>query len=106
MARYHGRNSSQITTAFFQDADSLDFLQFTDIFFSWQQSQRHWIAVDFSIAFVNGNGHLHGGVGVDRDYPVHRCYIYARQLELTLGGGAQQLRAIGKLLADEPAPAG
>ena len=49
--------------------------------------------------------HLHGGVGVDRDYPVHRCYIYARQLELTLGGGTPQLLTIGRMLADEPATA-
>jgi alkylation response protein AidB-like acyl-CoA dehydrogenase len=49
--------------------------------------------------------HLHGGVGVDRDYPVHRCYIYARQLELTLGGATPQLLTIGRMLADEPATA-
>lgn len=46
--------------------------------------------------------HLHGGVGVDRDYPLHRYYLGARQLELTLGGASRQLVALGRLLADEP----
>ena len=47
--------------------------------------------------------HLHGGVGVDREYPLHRYYTYARQLELTLGGASLQLIALGRLLAEEPA---
>ena len=47
--------------------------------------------------------HLHGGVGVDRDYPVHRYFLYARQLELTLGGATRQLLALGRILADEAA---
>ncbi len=44
--------------------------------------------------------HLHGGIGVDRDYPLHRYFLYAKQLELTLGGATQQLRRLGRLLAD------
>jgi acyl-CoA dehydrogenase len=47
--------------------------------------------------------HLHGGVGVDREYPLHRYFLYARQLDLTLGGTAQQLLLLGGILADEPA---
>ncbi len=43
--------------------------------------------------------HLHGGVGVDREYPLHRYYVYARQLELTLGAGTTQLRKLGRLIA-------
>jgi len=52
---------------------------------------------------VHAATHLHGGVGVDRDYPIHRHFLYARQLELTLGGGTQQLLALGRILADEAA---
>jgi alkylation response protein AidB-like acyl-CoA dehydrogenase len=44
--------------------------------------------------------HLHGGMGVDRDYPLHRYFLYAKQLELTLGGGTTQLRRLGKLIAE------
>jgi alkylation response protein AidB-like acyl-CoA dehydrogenase len=43
--------------------------------------------------------HIHGGVGVDREYPVHRYYIYARHLELMLGGSTHHLRRLGKLIA-------
>lgn len=43
--------------------------------------------------------HLHGGIGVDVDYPVHRYYLWARQIELTLGSGASALAAIGERLA-------
>ena len=45
--------------------------------------------------------HLHGGVGVDRDYALHRYYVYAKQLELALGGATAQLRSLGKMLAAE-----
>ena len=47
--------------------------------------------------------HLHGGIGVDRDYPLHRYFLYAKELELTLGGATAQLLKIGKALADHPA---
>jgi hypothetical protein len=41
-------------------------------------------------------------MGVDRDYPVHRFYLYAKQIELDLGGATQQLRTIGRILAEMP----
>jgi alkylation response protein AidB-like acyl-CoA dehydrogenase len=47
--------------------------------------------------------HLHGGIGVDVDYPVHRYYLWARQIELTLGSAAPQLETLGRLLAEAPA---
>jgi alkylation response protein AidB-like acyl-CoA dehydrogenase len=47
--------------------------------------------------------HLHGGIGVDRDYPLHRYFLYAKQLELTLGGATAQLLEIGRMLADQSA---
>jgi acyl-CoA dehydrogenase len=43
--------------------------------------------------------HLHGGMGVDRDYPLHRYFLYAKQLELTLGGTTTQLRKLGRIIA-------
>ena len=46
--------------------------------------------------------HLHGGVGVDRDYPLHRYFLQAKQLELQLGGTTPQLLALGELIASEP----
>jgi alkylation response protein AidB-like acyl-CoA dehydrogenase len=43
--------------------------------------------------------HLHGGIGADVDYPVHRYYLWSRQIELTLGSGAAHLAALGDRLA-------
>ena len=43
--------------------------------------------------------HLHGGIGVDVDYPLHRYFLWATQLELTLGGATRQLVRIGEGLA-------
>lgn len=50
---------------------------------------------------VHAAQHLHGGIGVDKEYPLHRLFLLAKQLELTLGGATQQLRTLGALLADE-----
>ena len=49
--------------------------------------------------------HLHGGIGIDIDYPLHRYYQWAKQIELCLGAGPVQLRALGALVAAEAAPA-
>jgi alkylation response protein AidB-like acyl-CoA dehydrogenase len=43
--------------------------------------------------------HLHGGIGVDVDYPVHRYYLWARQIGLHLGTGTAQLAKLGERLA-------
>ena len=42
-------------------------------------------------------------VYVDREYPVHRYFLYAKQLELTLGGTTPQLMKVGRILAAESA---
>jgi 3-oxocholest-4-en-26-oyl-CoA dehydrogenase beta subunit len=43
--------------------------------------------------------HLHGGIGVDTDYPLHRYYRLAKHLELTLGGATAHLLALGARMA-------
>ena len=45
--------------------------------------------------------HLHGGIGVDRDYPLFRYCLWAKQLELTLGGGKTYLTALGDAIAED-----
>ncbi len=47
--------------------------------------------------------HVHGGVGVDTDHPVHRYFLAAKQAEFALGGATGQLRRIGRELAETPA---
>jgi alkylation response protein AidB-like acyl-CoA dehydrogenase len=43
--------------------------------------------------------HLHGGIGVDLDYPLHRYCLWAKQLELDLGSSAHQLEKLGRWIA-------
>ena len=44
--------------------------------------------------------HLHGGIGVDIDYPLHRYFIRGQQIEQTLGTATRQLLRIGAHLAE------
>lgn len=43
--------------------------------------------------------HLHGGIGVDTDYPLHHYYLKSRHIELTLGGSHTHLMSLGERLA-------
>lgn len=43
--------------------------------------------------------HLHGGIGFDRDYPLLRYTLLARQWELVLGGAAEHQARLGAFLA-------
>ncbi|MGH9235418.1 MAG: acyl-CoA dehydrogenase family protein [Acidimicrobiales bacterium] len=52
---------------------------------------------------VHATAHLHGGVGVDRDYPLHRYFLLAKQLELLFGGATRQLVSLGGILDAEGA---
>ncbi|MEH6551348.1 MAG: acyl-CoA dehydrogenase family protein [Pseudomonadales bacterium] len=43
--------------------------------------------------------HLHGGMGIDRDYPLWRYCLWLRHNEMSLGGSAAQLAKLGARLA-------
>jgi len=43
--------------------------------------------------------HLHGGIGVDLDYPLHRFTLRGKQVEMALGGAGAQLARIGEVMA-------
>ena len=45
--------------------------------------------------------HLHGGMGSDIDYPIHRYFLWGVQIETTLGAGSAQLARLGELIAQE-----
>ncbi len=62
---------------------------------------KYW-AAEGGQRVVHAASHLHGGVGVDRDYPLHRYFLLTRQVELTLGSASESLRRLGRILADEP----
>ena len=44
--------------------------------------------------------HLHGGLGVDRDYTLFRYSLWSKQLELTLGSSAERLAQLGMRIAE------
>jgi alkylation response protein AidB-like acyl-CoA dehydrogenase len=62
---------------------------------------KYW-AAEGAQRVVHAAQHLHGGIGVDLDYPIHRYFRWAKVLELTLGGGAPSLRRLGASLVGAP----
>jgi alkylation response protein AidB-like acyl-CoA dehydrogenase len=62
---------------------------------------KYW-AAEGGQRVVHAAQHLHGGMGVDRDYPLHRYFLWAKHLELTLGGATPNLLKLGAMLAAEP----
>ena len=55
---------------------------------------KFW-AADGGQRVVHAAVHLHGGVGVDREYPLHRFFLNTKHIELTLGGATDQLLRLG-----------
>lgn len=43
--------------------------------------------------------YLHGGMGVDTDYPLHHWFLASKMLELQLGSASWQVTKLGRLLA-------
>jgi len=48
--------------------------------------------------------HLHGGIGVDVDYPLHRFFIWATRIEHELGSAPHQLEKLGARIAEKGLP--
>ncbi len=44
--------------------------------------------------------HLHGGMGADVDYPIHRYFLSSKPNEVALGGAQQMLALIGREIAE------
>ena len=58
----------------------------------WQASER-------GQRTVHATQHLHGGVGADITYPIHRYFLWGKQIELLLGGPSAQLARLGASIA-------
>lgn len=58
-----------------------------------------WFGSEGAHFVAHGAQHMHGGIGVDVDYPLHRYTLWNKHLEVTLGAGSRQLRALGARLA-------
>ncbi|WP_100497404.1 acyl-CoA dehydrogenase family protein [Geodermatophilus chilensis] len=58
-----------------------------------------WWAREGGLDVVHRVQHVHGGIGVDVDYPVHRHFLWGKQLAGTLGGPSAVLTRLGAVLA-------
>jgi 3-oxocholest-4-en-26-oyl-CoA dehydrogenase beta subunit len=66
-------------------------------------SAKFW-AADAGHRVAHTAVHVHGGIGIDTSYPLHRYFVAAKRAEFTLGGATAQLRRLGDVLArDLPA---
>jgi hypothetical protein len=59
-----------------------------------------WWAAEAGSRVVHTAQHLHGGIGSDVEYPVHRYFLWSKQNELLLGGASEQAARIGARLAE------
>ncbi|WP_306330083.1 acyl-CoA dehydrogenase family protein [Streptomyces venezuelae] len=59
-----------------------------------------WWASEAGKRVVHAGQHLHGGMGADLDHPVHRHFLWGRQLDAYLGCGTELLAELGDLLAE------
>src|SRR5262249_23684303 len=60
---------------------------------------KYW-AAEAGHRVVYAAQHLHGGIGLDTDYPVYRYFLWSKQIELTLGSATCQLERLGGLLEE------
>lgn len=58
-----------------------------------------WWACDAAHRVVATSQHLHGGMGADIEYPIHRFFLMAKQISYSLGNASKQLEQLGRLLA-------
>ncbi|TXC97724.1 acyl-CoA dehydrogenase family protein [Streptomyces sp. ISID311] len=62
-----------------------------------------WWAAEAGTRVVHTGQHLHGGIGADVEHPVHRHFLWGRQLAGYLGSGAEVLEELGQLLMSREA---
>ncbi len=59
---------------------------------------KFWTA-DAGARIAAAAQHLHGGIGVDLDYPIHRYFLWSKALEIALGGATYHLARLGRDMA-------
>jgi hypothetical protein len=60
-----------------------------------------WQAAERGQRAVHATQHLHGGMGADISYPIHRYFLWGKQIELLLGGPSAQLARLGADIAEQ-----
>jgi alkylation response protein AidB-like acyl-CoA dehydrogenase len=59
----------------------------------------HWWASEAGQRVVHATQHLHGGLGADIEYPIHRYFLWGKQIELMLQGPSAELARLGSMVA-------
>ncbi|WP_101758830.1 acyl-CoA dehydrogenase family protein [Oceanicoccus sp. KOV_DT_Chl] len=60
-----------------------------------------WYAAEAGHRVVYRTQHLHGGIGADIEYPIHRYFLWAKHVGMILGGRSVQIEKLGALLASD-----
>ena len=60
---------------------------------------KFW-AADAGNRIAHTGLHIHGGISIDVDYPIHRYFLWLKQIENTLGAATPELVRLGTMLAD------
>ena len=63
-----------------------------------------WWAAEGGQHCVHQTQHVHGGIGADVTYPVHRFFLWGKQIELMLGGASATMARLGDVLVGLEAP--
>jgi alkylation response protein AidB-like acyl-CoA dehydrogenase len=58
-----------------------------------------WWAAEGGHRVIHACQHLHGGIGSDLEYPIHRYFLWGKQLAVTLGAGSEQLAALADIVS-------
>ncbi len=72
---------------------------------AWREAivAKFW-AADAGSRIARATQHLHGGMGVDLDYPIHRYFLWSKSLELSFGAATPQLARLGRDMARSGPP--
>ena len=91
--QYVTTEASRVTTlnAAWRMAEGFDARQDVLVAMYWATEGGHSIVIACQ--------HLHGGIGADISYPVHRYFLWGIQISTELGGASQHLSRLGKLIA-------
>jgi alkylation response protein AidB-like acyl-CoA dehydrogenase len=60
-----------------------------------------WWAATAGPRVVHTAQHLHGGIGSDLEYPIHRFFLWSKQNELLLGGARQTSARLGAYVVSD-----
>lgn len=61
-----------------------------------------WWAAHGGLRVVHATQHLHGGMGADVDYPIHRYFLWGRQNAYSLGSAPVLMAELGSMLETVP----